>query len=102
MTEQFECETCNDWFDDDKLNNNGDCSNCAQINSMQPDWWEEDYHMQSNFKATVQCSECGDTFSVAGYVWEFRLKSARLNGFGHFIGWNCDRCADLIESGRGY
>ncbi len=50
----------------------------------------------------ILCSGCGNVVSVAGKIWAFRLRHSRRNENGHFIGWNCDRCADAIESGSDY
>ena len=52
----------------------------------------------------ILCARCGRVVRVGGVVWKHRLRFpyATQNGKGQYLGWNCDACADAIESGSDY
>lgn len=50
----------------------------------------------------IQCGRCGRVVRVAGKVWQFRLRHSARNDKGHYLGWNCDTCADAIECRADY
>ena len=97
MTKQFECSMCGKTYPE--LDENDECDNCQ---SRTYNEWDDDYLYQSNFSGTVKCAECDTVFDVDGFVWEYRLRHSRKDENGNYLGWNCDRCADLIEAGMGY
>ena len=53
-------------------------------------------------KFKIFCSRCNRTVQVSGRIWAFRLRHARKDEKGRYLGWHCDRCADAIEYGGGY
>lgn len=54
------------------------------------------------FKAKILCGRCGRVIAIYGRVWQFRLRHSKKDEKGHYLGWNCDRCADAIERGGDY
>jgi len=50
----------------------------------------------------IKCGTCERVVEVTGQVWEFRLHRSQRNKKGHYLGWNCDSCADMIERTGGY
>ena len=47
----------------------------------------------------IYCEGCDQVIRVYGKIWEHRLRYAHQDEKGNYLGWNCDSCADTIESG---
>ena len=73
---------------------------------------QEDYLRDADFTDQIKCGRCGRIIEVGGHVWKLRLRRSRPvvvedERTGEAVvahtGWNCDRCADIIEGvGFGY
>ena len=50
----------------------------------------------------IKCERCNEVVTVYGKIWQYRLRNGYKNAKGHYLGWNCDTCADAIESGSDY
>ena len=49
----------------------------------------------------IRCSTCGKVVNVgSGFVWTHRLRNSEKDEKGNYLGWNCNWCADRIESGE--
>lgn len=78
---------------------------------LSPD--EQDWYLEgSSFTALIKCGRCGRVIEVGGAVWKSRLRGSHPveveddetgEKFVAHLGWNGDRCADIIEGvGYGY
>lgn len=47
----------------------------------------------------ILCSRCNRVVRVGGREWQHRIRYARLDARGNYLGYNCDDCADHIEAG---